>query len=123
MIVLVVDDEKEMRFVLKDFLEVFFPEAENYFTGSGEEALALPAIKPDVIIFDYHLPGMNGVQMIDQMIKNNLISPSVLLVSMSGDASETDRKKEAEQSGISIQFFLKKPFRLSELKRIIETAL
>ena len=59
-IILVVDDSRTMRAAFRSFLE-----QEGYQVveaKDGLEALALfPEVKPDVVLMDYVMPGMDGV--------------------------------------------------------------
>ena len=64
----IVEDLDEVRDGLKNFISL---STEFIVTGtfkSGEEALAnLPQIKPDIVIMDINLPGMNGIECIRQV--------------------------------------------------------
>jgi len=70
--VAIVDDEAQMREMLKDFVEQKFPAAEISFYSSGEEALEKIYEEPDMIILDYLLDSknseaMNGVQVLKKL--------------------------------------------------------
>lgn len=59
--ILVVDDEPQIRRVLRSTLT--FRGYELLEAGSGEEALELARkVKPDLILLDVNLPGMSGVE-------------------------------------------------------------
>ena len=61
----IVEDLEEVRDGLKNFigLSTDFTVVGTY--KSGEEALAeLPSLRPDIIIMDINLPGMNGIECI-----------------------------------------------------------
>ena len=61
----IVEDLEEVRDGLKNFigLSTDFTVVGTY--KSGEEALAeLPSIRPDIVIMDINLPGMNGIECI-----------------------------------------------------------
>jgi DNA-binding response OmpR family regulator len=59
--VLLVDDEKDYREILRHFLEKGGYRVTAF--GSGEEALAaLHATAPDVVLLDVGLPGLDGVE-------------------------------------------------------------
>jgi CheY-like chemotaxis protein len=63
--ILVVDDEPDVGVALKDLLETSYA-ATVTCCVSGREALGLLASEPfDLMVTDYKMPGMNGVQLID----------------------------------------------------------
>jgi CheY-like chemotaxis protein len=63
--VLVVDDEVEMRELLRD---VFEEEGFRVLSAAnGREALDLLHEKPDCVVLDIHMPVMNGVELHSRM--------------------------------------------------------
>ncbi|MCK4695701.1 MAG: response regulator, partial [Candidatus Cloacimonetes bacterium] len=68
--ILIVDDEKMIRIVLSKVLskagyEIF--EAEN-----GKEALEkYEQYKPDLVLLDFQLPGMNGLEVLEELKEDN----------------------------------------------------
>lgn len=63
--ILVVDDEPDVGVALKDLLETSYG-ATVTWCSSGREALGLLAgTRFDLMVTDYKMPGMNGVQLID----------------------------------------------------------
>ena len=71
---------------------------------------------PDLVILDYRMPGMNGVEIAEEMRK---IEPGIPVIFASGYAEEADLRRQAG-SGTAV---LPKPFRLGELADLIEAAL
>jgi len=70
--VAIVDDEAQMREMLKDFIEQKYPAAEISIYTSGEDALDKIYEEPGMIILDYHLDSkdseaMNGVQILKKL--------------------------------------------------------
>lgn len=84
----------------------------------AEEALGHieKGLEPDIIVSDYRLPGMNGVEMIAAI--RDLTSPDLPALLITGDAAAKELK-DARSSVIAI---LSKPARPRELKAIIESA-
>ncbi|MGY3751150.1 response regulator transcription factor [Vagococcus acidifermentans] len=84
--VLVVDDEIEIRELLKDYLE-----EENYRVktcGDGEEALKLFKIfKPDIAILDIMLPGMDGIGVCLEIRKKSTLP----IIMLSAKGREVDK--------------------------------
>lgn len=85
-IVLLVDDDEVLRLILRRTLEssgMDIMEAAN-----GEEALvAIQARKPDAIITDIVMPGMDGVALIRHLGKNP-DTATIYIIAMSGTADE-----------------------------------
>jgi DNA-binding NtrC family response regulator len=84
--VAIVDDEAQMREMLKDFVEQKFPAAQISMYSSGEEALEKIYEEPHMIILDYHLDSkdseaMNGVQILKKLKD---MYPDVNVVFVSG---------------------------------------
>ena len=64
--VLVVDDEENLRLVVRSFLKRDGFEVE--VAGSGEEALAmLESFGPDVILTDVRMPKMGGLDLLSTL--------------------------------------------------------
>lgn len=81
-VVLVVDDEPLQRDILKDILS----EAgyETHVASSGEEALKTAnAYKPDVVLTDMKMEGMNGIELMDN-IKSQESPPEVIIMTAFG---------------------------------------
>jgi CheY-like chemotaxis protein len=83
---------------------------------TATEALAeLRRESYDLIFLDVHLPDGNGIDLLEEIGR---ISPDSKIVVMSGDASETNRKRA--YNGGALQF-LEKPFDLSEVHDILRS--
>ena len=66
--VAIVEDIKEIREGLKLLIDGREGFECKYSFSSAEEALTeIPNIKPDVVLMDIHLPGMNGIDCIKQL--------------------------------------------------------
>jgi DNA-binding NtrC family response regulator len=109
---LVVDDDEQMRAVLRIFLE-----HEGYRVverGSAEEVMAaLDAVRPDVIILDRVMRGMTGSELLAQLDRRHRTIPVVLITAFGGP----DVEAEALRRGAS---YLEKPFRMSAVVQAIE---
>ena len=74
-VVLIVDDEEDVRESLRDVLEAYIEHVDVIAAGSGREALAVLAERPvDLIVSDYKMPGMNGL---DFLAQARTLAPSV----------------------------------------------
>ncbi len=66
--VLIVDDSKLARIVVGKAVTAAKPDWERLEAGNAEEALAaIAAQKPDVAIFDFNMPGMNGIELAERV--------------------------------------------------------
>jgi len=101
--ILLVDDEPDIVEFLKYNLEMEkFKVIESY---NGEEALNLLTEKPDLIILDIMMPGMNGYEVCKRIRENNQFKdiPIVFLTALS---QENDEIRGLEAGGSD---FIKKP--------------
>jgi DNA-binding response OmpR family regulator len=80
---LIVDDEPHIRMALVEILSL-----EGYFTEeaySGTEALELLRRKPyDLMVLDLNLPGMGGVEVMEEALRLN---PNLLIIILTGHGS------------------------------------
>jgi DNA-binding NtrC family response regulator len=114
--VLVVDDEKNMRWVLRQALE-----AEGYEVveaADGKEALsAVGEQEPDVLILDHKMPAPDGMEVLRRLRAKDHRFPIIMLTAH----GNVQTAVEAMKAGASE--YLTKPFDLEELKLSIEKAI
>jgi two-component system response regulator HydG len=92
--ILIVDDDRRMVKTIFDILEVKGYEPSIAYTG--EEALQkIVSEKPDCVLMDIKMPGINGVEALKK-IKN--LSPDLPVILMSAYATE-EQIEEAKQHG------------------------
>ena len=112
--ILVVDDDAQFRRTLHLGLN-----AHGYEVGDaadGKEALsALAASAPDLVVLDWQLPGMDGIQTC-RMLR---LSSDVPVIMASGNRSNS--KEVALEAGAND--YLAKPFSMKELLIRIQSAL
>jgi CheY-like chemotaxis protein len=86
--------------------------------ASGQEALESLALHhADLIITDYHMPAMNGIQLITQVRQRNIPSRIILITAY----SSPDLYDAAQQ--LRVDHYLTKPVPLTLLRRIAVGAL
>lgn len=110
---LVVDDEVEIC----DFLKAFFEERdfEVHTARSGESALLeVEAVKPQVILLDVHMPGMDGMNALRE-IKKKYPGIKVIMVT----ALET-REKIEEAIRLGADNYITKPLSLEYLEKDVQ---
>ncbi|MFZ2508839.1 MAG: sigma-54 dependent transcriptional regulator, partial [Steroidobacteraceae bacterium] len=106
---LVVEDEPTLAKNIAGFLSGCGYEVHT--TGTAEEALsALESYKPDFILLDFNLPGMNGLKAISKFLATD---SRVKIVMMTGHAS-VELAVDAMKAGA--YDFLTKPVSLSKLR-------
>jgi PAS domain S-box-containing protein len=118
--VLIVDDNENNRKILKRMLERKNIEVEE--CDSGLKALLLTMDKPefDVIIMDYHMPVMDGIETIRKMRSivpaAPHVAPYIVLYSSSDDSNLQDACDELE-----IENRLVKPIRMKHMYQVLST--
>lgn len=116
--ILIVDDDKHNLNICKAILE------EDYFTEvayDGVEAIRkLEDFAPDIILMDWDMPVLNGLETLKK-IKNNPSTSPIQIIMMTGMMTDQKSLLEAFQNGIID--FIKKPFETLELKARVNSVL
>ena len=113
---ILVDDEKAIRDSASQALMLAGFEVET-FASAGE---ALPAISPEfegVVISDLRMPGMDGLELMQRILKLDRDLPVILI---SGHADVSTAVQAMRQGGYDL---LEKPFANSELVETVRRAL
>lgn len=116
--ILIVDDNKPLVRMMNSALETLPYKVKVNSVPSGEEALlAVMMEKPDLMVVDLHLPGMNGLDLI-QIMQERHADLTIVMMTGEHDASVF---KRAEEMGVEYRF--PKPFEtvafLDAVNRII----
>lgn len=113
--ILIVDDESDVREMLRDMLE--FLEYDVEAVPGGAEALEMIDGTFDLVITDMNMPEIGGKKLLTAI---KLRAPELPVAVITGyGASET--KAEVEAMGAS--GFLKKPFHIPEMENLVEEVL
>jgi nitrogen regulation protein NR(I) len=113
---LLIDDEEDVQYSFRRIFDS--PEVELTTASSGEEGLKLiPKIKPDLVIMDIRMGGMNGLETLRHIRKID----SKLLVILMTAYGTTQTAIEAMKLGA--YDYLLKPFDIPKLKEVIANAL
>jgi CheY-like chemotaxis protein len=115
--ILVVDDEEQVRSVIKRILEEFGYEVE--LADDGVEGLkkALGDDTIHLVLTDVVMPNMGGFDMVTQLLEKRPAMEVIFMSAYTGDA------QLGEQVSAGRARFLAKPFKPSELARKVEIAL
>jgi len=113
--ILIVDDDKSIRYSLKRMLEENYP---VMTAGNGEEALSLIRQNPpDLIIMDIKMPGRSGIEILKEV---KSIDPKSLVIIMTAYGT-TETAIEAMKHG-AFDYILK-PFPIPKMKEMVEKAI
>jgi DNA-binding NtrC family response regulator len=111
--VLVVDDDQESRNLLSEVLGANGYSVEVTENGEGFwKALSQDQGKP-VLLIDLRMPGENGLELLRKLKQRKIACDTILMTSFLTGA-ERDLACE-----LGVSAFLEKPFRLSELLRVV----
>ena len=115
--ILVIDDSEEMvRHLTEDVLPSF--DYRTIFAYDGQTGLKLiREEKPDLVMLDYNLPKMTGIDVLQQMAQESISTPVVL---MTGYGSELSAIKAFR---LGAKDYLIKPFTVDEIMETIDRAL
>lgn len=110
--ILIVDDQQGIRLLLN---EVFKKEGyETYLAASGLEALHfIRNIKIDCILLDMKIPGMNGIEILQELSEMGLQLPIIMMTAY-GEVTLVERAKS-----LGATHFFTKPFDIFELRKTV----
>jgi two-component system, NtrC family, response regulator AtoC len=113
---LVVDDDPQMQFFLKEALER--QEYAVSVMGSAEQALeTLRDERFDLILMDVRLPGISGLDAVDEIQKADHRTPIIIMTAHGSRDSALDAVRRGAYD------YFTKPFSLDELEIIVRRAL
>ncbi|WP_150275859.1 response regulator transcription factor [Paenibacillus tepidiphilus] len=116
--ILVVDDEDILRMLIEDTLEEL-EDVQIHTAEHGKEALEkLAADRFDLVILDYMMPEMTGVEVLGQL--DEALKAATPIMMLTAKAQDTDRIR-AQEAGA--RYFMPKPFSPMELLQIVEDIL
>jgi CheY-like chemotaxis protein len=116
--ILIVDDEANQRLMVEQALRALAFDWLISTEASGQEALeALASRSPDLIITDYHMPVMNGLELIAQ-VRGRRIQSRVILIT----AYSSPELYDAAQR-LQVDHYLTKPVPLTLLRRLATATL
>lgn len=106
--ILIVEDDRELAQMIASFLEFEGHVAWQAYDGST--ALEIALSKPlDLVILDWDLPDLSGIDILTQYRENNLTAPVIMLTGR----SDPKEKETGLDSGADD--YVTKPFKMTEL--------
>jgi DNA-binding NtrC family response regulator len=115
--ILVVDDEPDIRQLLKEILE-----DEGYEVGvaedGGQARQAHRARRPDLVLLDIWMPDVDGITLLKEWSESNQAVPPVIMMSGHGTVETA-----VEATRLGAYDFIEKPLSLAKLLLTVEHAL
>ena len=112
--VLLIDDNMQLVDMVKQYFSSHAVIEVSDVAGNGKDGLALlESNKYDLVLLDLIMPGMDGVKLLEECVKKNIVTRIIVLTSY--NSPEVIRKV----SGLGIKYFMLKPFELSDLEEKI----
>jgi len=114
--VLIIDDELDFLEVMSKRIKVWGYEAIMASSG-GEGIKTLKAKKPEVIVLDYMMPGMNGIATLKEIRKVNRKIPVIMFT------AHPDEKSIKGADGLGITAFIPKISTYSDAGEALKIAI
>ncbi len=112
MSILIVDDMKSMRLTMRKMLQTLKIGGSVKFAENGKEGMEiLQRLKCDLVIIDWNMPVMNGVEMLET-IRNDKILRDLQVIMVT---AESERDIVTEVAETEIDGYLIKPLTLTSL--------
>lgn len=113
--IMLVDDSKAMRLIVRRALrEAGFGHHEISEANNGAEALAaIRAQRPDVVLSDWNMPEMNGIQLLDALVSEGA---SLKFGFVTSEGTQ-EMQEQAKQNGA--QFYIVKPFTAEVFQEVL----
>ena len=114
-LILIIEDNEKNRRLARDVLQ--FTGYRTIESETAEEGIRLAhEQKPALILMDFHLPGMNGIEFLDHCRRERVFQDiPVLLTGTQGREEDTMKGLKAGARG-----YLTKPFQSENLYKVID---
>ena len=101
-----------LNFIKRFFQKINFDGNVSYTTNGVSGLIKLGSSKPNIIILDIEMPGMNGIEVCKKILANPTLS-DIKIVIISGYLS----KYEEELKSLNIEVMIEKPFKYTDLEK------
>ncbi len=113
--ILVADDEKNIRLLLKN--ELSGNDTEVHEAGTGQAALdMLKEDEYDILLLDLNMPGVSGIDVLKEIKNQQILAEVVVLTAHATVTTAVEAMK------LGAYDFITKPFKIEELKAVMEKA-
>ena len=117
--ILIVDDEPDLLRLLEDSIELYCERCEVVPVTNGYAALEqLERQSFDLILTDYQMPGMNGLELASAVHRESPGTPVVLVTAYRSSSWLQENARSLDLVG-----FLQKPFALAHIRELLERSL
>lgn len=113
---IIVDDEKNVRYIINDFITSFDLEIEIIAQAeNGEVALkCCKKMKPDLVISDIKMPNLNGIEMLEEM---RIIDENIMCIFVSAYTDFNFAQAAIKQGA---KGYILKPIQAEELYQLLK---
>jgi two-component system response regulator FlrC len=116
--ILIVDDEPSLLRMLADGIELFCLDCRVESAADGREALRQLARQPfDLILTDYDMPGMNGLELA-MVVRQTLPHARIVLMTAYREGEGLEDRIRA----LDLEGYLHKPFSLKQLRELLQSS-
>src|SRR5215831_2424133 len=115
--ILLVDDEPGMLRYIRTLLEVDEYKVQTATTGEDALKQVEKGLNPDLVLLDLLMPGIDGLQTLEQLRQ---IKPGVKVVMLS---CVSDTRKVVQAMRLGAHDYLTKPFQKAELDAVLDQCL
>jgi CheY-like chemotaxis protein len=117
--ILIVDDDTSLLQLLEDGIEMFCADCQVTSATDSLSALEQLRLQPfDLVLSDYDIPGMNGLELA-QTVRQSLPNTRVVLMTAYGDGAAFHDRIRARD----LDAYLRKPFSLKQVRDIVQATL
>ncbi|MGZ8312092.1 MAG: response regulator [Allosphingosinicella sp.] len=115
--VLVVEDDDLMHRLVRRALTGFGFTQLRFAVNGAEGLAAAEREAPDIIISDYHMPEMHGLELVEAIRGNSALDQTAIIMLSAAD----DRAVIESARHLGADTFMVKPFERDDLKQLIGT--
>ena len=117
-VILIVEDNERNLKLVRDVLQVKGYQTLEAVTGEDGVKLAIEQ-KPDLVLMDIQLPGINGIEALGQL-RANPVTAKIPVIAVTASVMQQDRKQITEAG---FDAYVGKPINLKEFLDAVRKAL